>query len=105
MTKRILKYTVPVSDHPYTLLMDQQIVHVGQQSNPDELVLWAIEDTSVPTQTRTFCVVGTGHVWPADRPFITLGVEFVEGVDTWQYVATVEAYHGLVWHLLELVTV
>ncbi len=81
----IWKFEVPVNDESteIELPMGARIVHVGAQ-HADTVIFWAIVDKEMPTQHRTFTVVGTGHKF--DGGWLHVGSVLME---------------PFVWHLLE----
>lgn len=65
------------------------IRHIGQQADPDEVVLWAeVDPEAVRHETRRFRVHGTGY--PMEAPFDR---KFIGTV-----VSTISPY---VWHVYE----
>jgi len=86
---RIYRYEVPVDDRWHEVALYGDPIHVDcRQLNIVEF--WAIHceaRDSVPTWTRSFMVVGTGHELPPDY---------------WRTWGSVIAPGGLlVWHLIE----
>lgn len=84
--RRIYKYRIELSPL-WEIPMPEGAIVLSVQEQRGELVLWAEVVPSRPTTRRRFAVVGTGHVIP-DEPH--------------EYVATVQSYLGLVWHVFEL---
>ena len=82
----IWKFEVPISSKKATEIempMGAKIVHVGAQHSA-LLSFWARVDKDLPTQHRTFMVVGTGYEFDA----------------RWRHVGAV-LIGPFVWHLLE----
>jgi hypothetical protein len=87
----IYKYAMMVDDKPrtFSLPMPGQIVRVSSQHNDaGRVFFWAVVDpNATSTRSRTFIVVGTGHLWPKGA----------------RYVGSADISNGtLIWHLLEL---
>ena len=87
--KRIYKYTIPVEDSfPLELPQGAKILTVQEQHGKPQI--WALVDPENPTETREFCVVGTGH--PIDEDEVTL-----------DYIGTFQLFGGnFVGHLFEI---
>ena len=82
----IWKFEVPISSREATEIempMGAKIVHVSAQ-NSELLTFWARVDKDLPTQHRSFMVVGTEHEFDA----------------RWRHVGAV-LIGPFVWHLLE----
>ncbi len=81
----IWKFEVPINDKvtKIEMPMGARIVHVGAQ-HTDTLTFWAMVDKDLPTQWRSFTVIGTGH----------------EFANYWLHVGSV-LMEPFVWHLLE----
>lgn len=92
--KRIFKYQLPIFDGLFEIALPEKAIirHLGQQT-PKSLVMWCEIDDSVPTETRSFQVFGTGHPIAEARHF---DEEFA-------YIGTVcePAISPFVWHVYE----
>lgn len=84
MSKRVLKWIVPVDDEPHEI-GGGPVVHIACQNGPGLVMVWTEEPTnpSRPTEPRTAQVYGTGHEVP-DR-LVHLG-------------STLALDGALVWH-------
>lgn len=88
MTRRILKYTVPVDDQPHTFELTGEPLAVESKYPGSTVDFWVENDDEALDFTRTFQVIGTGHEMPKCS----------------RYVGTAQVWRvGLVWHLIELV--
>lgn len=88
MTRRMLRYEVPVDGHPRAFLLGDTPVHVAA-ADVALVEFWAEGDSDLgDTWTyHTFQVFGTGQPLPADA--------------VWRG-TTDRTPEGLVWHLYEL---
>jgi len=84
----IHRYEVPVDDRAHVIALRGSIVHVWCR-DPEVVEFWAFDDASVPKDSRSFRVFGTGQPLPQGQ----LGA---------RYVGTAITPGGaLVWHLCE----
>lgn len=88
MRQSIFKYPLPLADH-FSVEIPAGSSILTVQIQGDVPCLWAIVDKDAPMRTRRFAIYGTGWELPPD--------EF-QG----EYVATVQAELGLVWHIFDL---
>lgn len=69
--KTVHKYPVEMRDGVQKVEMSKggQILHLGLQKQKDDekesLCFWALVDTDMPKETRTFHVIGTGYELPS----------------------------------------
>ncbi len=85
----VWKFEIPIGDADFKVSMPigSTPLHVGSQRF-GWLALWAEVNEDVPVETRTFHVVGTGHLLPIACLL--------------QYLGTAIEENGLVWHLYEI---
>ena len=87
--KTVYKYLLKITDEQSLQMpIGAGILHVAIDPQGD-LALWALVDTSQPSQTRRFAVFGTGN--PVDGPLE-------------QHIGTVVIGRG-VWHIFERPTI
>ncbi len=92
MSLTVRKYRLGlVDDQRIALPEGAEILHVGEQDTPFELVLWALVDPERNNADRYFSIAGTG------RPVSLQGGRLI-------HVSTVQASNGLVWHVFERVS-
>lgn len=80
----VYKYDLPHPETPILMPEGAKLLHVGEQGWG--VHLWALVNPTLPVVERKFFVVGTGH-----------GFEDVNA----EYIGTVQASSGLVWHVFE----
>lgn len=89
------RQTLELPDGAYVLHVDYPQNDPGNPSNPvnphSKIALWAAVDPTVPTEPRTFIVIGTGKRFEFEQP----------GFDMF-HVGTVLIKGGwIVWHVFE----
>jgi hypothetical protein len=85
--KKIYKYELEIKDCQTIILpFDYEILSVQSQNN--KLVLWAMVYPDNSLQQVTFNIVGTGNPIATDT-------------QNWLYLASVQMFNGLVWHVFE----
>ena len=85
MSLRVLKWSVPVDDHPHEIGLGK-VMHVACQSTPDSVEVWTLELGEPHTMLAQ--VFGTGQPLPGS-------VQQHLG-------STVTAGGALVWHVFEV---
>jgi len=89
VTKRVLKWVVPVDDETH-LVGAGPLVHVGCQAGPDQVMVWTEEDNA-PSQTRAVRVYGTGHLIPDGAEHLGSVIAPIPGLSS----------ASLVWHVYQ----
>lgn len=86
----IWKYQIPAGASWFKVTMPQDSIplHVASASI-GWINLWVEVDTDCPSETRTFCVTGTGDLLPPVSPHTYLGTALEQETD-------------FVWHLHEI---
>ena len=84
MRRTVWKFALPVTDPTLQMQSGAQVLSIGPSEMPDVIWLWAEVDPEAEPETREFVVAGTGHPLPRDRG---------------GFIGTVQAAHGLVWHV------
>lgn len=87
--KTIWKFTLHIADGLQKVQMPSQsiIVSVHMANEPKDVCFWAVVESINPPVTRSFYVMGTGHLLPTSAV---------------SYIGTAhDPEHGAVWHILE----
>jgi hypothetical protein len=82
--KIIFKYLLSISDQVLLYLPEGAKI-LSVQGQADQLVLWAIVDTSKSVEPRMFSIYGTGNPFQSDNA---------------RYIGTAQV-NELVWHVFE----
>jgi hypothetical protein len=86
--KTIYKYVLPVEDEVrISMPAFAEVLSVGAQK--EQVCVWVLVDTIMPSLHKTFRIAGTGH--PIEEP------------EKWSFIGTVLLYEGaLVFHIFQL---
>jgi hypothetical protein len=68
--RTVYKYPLPLRDGPTSIEMPNGALIVDIAAQHGALFLWAEVETALPSNPRTFAVVGTGHEVPEDHVFV-----------------------------------
>lgn len=91
MSARVLKWNVPVDDHPHKIGTGR-VLHVGCQHGPESVQVWTLESDQ-PSQWKPVQVFGTGQPVPAQWAHIGTAV-FLRSTPF-------GVVSELVWHVFE----
>ena len=89
--RRILKYPLVITDRQ-AIEMPANSLFLSAQMQREQLMLWAIVDSSQPCRQATIDIYGTGHPVPEAGDMLLPNGGYSIYIDTVQHL-------GMVWHV------